>query len=79
MYTYPTAILALFSQSQIVGVVKTVALLPSEEGPRCLHHAVLVAACLLKHLRLLTLPAQLGEEARVVRGRTSMSPKRVMR
>ncbi|KAK1612196.1 hypothetical protein QYE76_035869, partial [Lolium multiflorum] len=49
---------------KIVGVVKNVALLPREEGLRCLHPAVLAPACLLKHLRLLTLTAPLGEEAR---------------
>jgi hypothetical protein len=81
MYTYPTAILALFSHSQIVGVVKDVALLPREEGLRWIHPAVLVAACLLKHLRLMTLAAQLGEEPRqlVVRGRTSTQLKRMMK
>ncbi|KAK1605364.1 hypothetical protein QYE76_029037 [Lolium multiflorum] len=49
---------------KIVGVVKNVASLPREEGMQCLHPAVLVAAYPLRHLRLLTLAALLGEEER---------------
>ncbi|KAK1684780.1 hypothetical protein QYE76_045628 [Lolium multiflorum] len=63
MYTYATAILALFADSQVIRVVMTVALLPREEGLRGLQDAVLAVACLLEHLRLLVQAAQLGEEA----------------
>jgi Gpi18-like mannosyltransferase len=81
MYTYPTAILALFSHSQVVGVVSpTVAMLPREEGLLILP-AVLVVAHHLKLIKALTLAAQLGVEASLLltRKRISMSPKRMMR
>jgi hypothetical protein len=80
-YTYPTAILALLSHSQVVGVVShNVAMLPREEGLLILP-AVLVVAYPLKLIRVLTLAAQLGVEASllVARKRISMSPKRMMR
>jgi hypothetical protein len=80
MYTYPTAILALFSHSQVVGVVSHVAMLPREEGLLILP-AVLVVAYPLKLIRVLTLAAQLGVEPSllVARKRISMPPKRMMR
>jgi hypothetical protein len=81
MYTYPTAILALFSHSQVVGVVNHVALLPREDGLLRIHPAVLVVAYPLQLIRLLTLAARRGEEPSqlVVRKRISMLPKRMMK
>ncbi|KAK1572907.1 hypothetical protein QYE76_027174 [Lolium multiflorum] len=51
MYTYPTAILALFADSQVVRVVMTVVLLPREEGMRGLRGAALALAYPAKQLR----------------------------
>jgi hypothetical protein len=81
MYTYPTAILALFSHSQVVGVVRDVALLPREDGLVTFLPAVLVVAYLLKLIKVLTLAAQLGvgPSQLVARKRISMPPKRMMK
>jgi hypothetical protein len=81
MYTYPTAILVLFSHSQIVGMVSHhVAVLPSEEG-RLILPAVLVVVHPLKLIKVLTLAAQLGVEPSLLlpSTRISMLPKRMMR
>ena len=81
MYTYPTAILALFIHSQEVGVVSHhVAMLPSEVG-RLILPAVLVVVHPLKLIKVLTLPAQLGVEPSLLlpSTRISMLPKRMMR
>jgi hypothetical protein len=83
MYTYPTAILALFSHSQEVGVVNLNdgALLPREAGLLRIHLAGLVLVHLLQLIRLLTLAARRGEEPSqwVVRRRISMPPKKMMK
>ena len=83
MYTYPTAIIALFSHSQEVGVVNLNdgALLPREPVLLRILPAGLVLAHLLQLIRLLTLAARRGEEPSqlVVRKRISMPPKRMMK
>jgi hypothetical protein len=79
MYTYPTAILAPLSHSQVVGVVRAVAMLPREEGLLILP-VVLVVAYPLKLIRILTLAAQLGvEPSLLARERISKPPKRMMK
>jgi hypothetical protein len=45
----------------MIGVVRTVALMPREEGIRGLQHDVLAVVCLPVHLRLLALAAHLEE------------------
>jgi hypothetical protein len=80
-YTYPTAILAIFSHSQEVGVVSHhVAMLPSEVGWLILP-AVLVAVHPPKLSKVLTLAAQLGAEPSLLlpSTRTRMLSKRMMR
>jgi hypothetical protein len=81
MYTYPTAILAIFSHSQEVGVVSHhVAKLPSEVG-RLILPAVLVAVHPPKLSKVLTLAAQLGAEPSLLlpSARIRMLSKRMMR
>jgi hypothetical protein len=65
-----------FANSQKIGVVRIVPLLPSEGGTQGLHHDVLVVV----HLRLLV-AAHLGDEPRqlAVRGRINMQHKEMMR
>jgi hypothetical protein len=64
MYTYPTAILAPFSYSQVIPVILAVAPLPSEQGKRGLQGAVLAVAYLLKHLKILDQGVPLEDESR---------------
>jgi hypothetical protein len=82
MYTYPTAILAIFFfHSQEVGVVSHhVAMLPSEVGWLILP-AVLVAVHPPKLSKVLTLAAQLGAEPSLLlpSARIRMLSKRMMR
>jgi hypothetical protein len=63
----------------MIGVVRTVALVPREEGLRNLQVAALAAAYPLKHLRLLPLAAPLREEPRQLplRGKTNRQPRRM--
>jgi hypothetical protein len=81
MYTYPTAILALFSHSQEVGVVNHGAMLPREDGLLRIHPAGLVVVFLLQLIRLLTPAARSGEDPSQwpARGRTSKLSKRMMK
>jgi hypothetical protein len=64
MYTYHTAIPALFTHSQVIQVMMPAVLFPREAGIRGLQDVVLALACLLEQLRALVQVVQLGFEAK---------------
>ena len=80
MYTYPTAILDLFTHSHGIQVMVLVVPCPREGGMRGPQGAVLALACLLGHLKILAQGVQLEEEARrlVIKRKTSMPLKRMI-
>jgi hypothetical protein len=80
MYTYSTAILALFTHSQGIQVMMAVVPFPREGGMRGPQGAGLALACLLEHLRVLVQVVQLEVEASQLprERKISMQPKMMM-
>jgi hypothetical protein len=64
MYTYPTAILALFAHSQVIQVMTPVVLFPREGGMRGLQGVEQALVCLAEQLRAVVQVVQLEVEAR---------------
>jgi hypothetical protein len=64
MYTYPTAILALFAHSQVIQVMNPVVLFPREGGMRGLQGVAQALVCLADQLREVVQVVQLEVKAR---------------
>ena len=64
MYTYSTAIFALFAHSQVIQVMRPVVLFPREGGMRGLQDVAQALECLAEQLRAVVQVVQLQDEPR---------------